>query len=364
MRKLASIQKVLELRPIDGADRIEVAQVLGWECVVKKGEFKVGENVIYIEVDSKLPPKPEFEFLAQRKYRVKTIKLRKQVSQGLVLPISNLPKGNYKIGDDVTDIMGIVKHDPQAEKEKRLMEQELAKANRFVKYMSKFGWFRKIFIKEKRAKFPTFISKTDETRIQNIPQVCNTNKYDKFIVTEKLDGQSGTYFLVKNERKGFAKFMKPKYTFGVCSRNLLLPNENDSSYWTIARKYNIQEVLESLIGDNKFVCIQGEILGEGIQSNRYKVDKYDFYAFNLLYPNRKITSVDAKTTLEEYGIKFVPILETEFKLKENVSEMVDYSKGKSVVTKNVTREGVVIRNYEKDLSFKVINPDWLLKNED
>ena len=125
MRRLATVRTITEIKPIEKADAIEVAIVDGWECVCKKNEFKVGEKVVYIEIDSIVPDRPEFEFLRDRKFRVKTIKLRGQVSQGLVLPLSILPQNkNYKVDDDVTDILGVIKYDPQAERVKKEMKQQ------------------------------------------------------------------------------------------------------------------------------------------------------------------------------------------------------------------------------------------------
>lgn len=360
MRKLATVQEIKNLRPIDGADKIECAEILGWEVVVKKGEFTVGQKVVYIEIDSIVPDRPEFEFLRDRKFRVRTIKLRKQISQGLALPIDILPKGVYNIDDDVTEILGVKKYDPQAEAEAKLVQAKLEKANPIVKFLSRYVWFRRIFIKSKKGSFPSFIHKTDETRIQNIPSILEKEKETRFVVTEKLDGQSATYFLIK-EKKSF--FGKQKYTFGVCSRNLLLSVEDNSSYWTIARQMGMKKVLENLIGDNQFVAIQGEILGEGIQGNKYKVSGYDFYAFNLIFPHGRINSVSSEFVLRKEGIKFVPILDDNFLLKSTVAEMVEYAKGKSTLLP-ILREGVVIRSINKDISFKVINPEFLLKNEE
>jgi len=362
MRKLASIQKIIALNPIEKADAIEVCTVLGWECVVaKKDNFKVGDLVCYIEVDSIVPDRLEFEFLRDRKFRVKTIKLRGQVSQGLVLPLSILPKGNYKENEDITEILGVKKHDPQADAERKSIEEKLATSNNRVhKFFAKYSWYRNIFFKPKKSNFPKFIKKTDEDRIQLFPHICENEKDTVFSVTEKLDGQSGTYFLIKNPRRFlFGK----KYIFGVCSRNIHLTKEDNSSYWTIARQYNIEKVLNNLIENNQFIVLQGEILGTGIQGNKYKVDGYDFYAFNLIYPNKQISSIAAKLLLEGFEIKFVPILETGFKLKETIKDMVEYAKGNSTLLP-VLREGVVIRNYNKNTSFKVINPDFLLKNEE
>lgn len=365
-RVLASVQRVIRLESIAGADRIECATVLGWQCVVlKKDDFQVGELAVYIEIDSKVPERPEFEFLRERKFRVRTIKLKKQISQGLLLPLSILPDGIYKEGNDVSDLLGVTKYDPEGDKEQTLLDQQVAMSNNKIhRFFGRYPWYRKLFFKPKKDRFPKFISKTDETRIQNIPHIVDTEKDTTFIETEKLDGQSGTYFLIRNPKR--MPFFGKKYIFGVCSRNIHLLKEDNSSYWTIARQLNIEKVLENLIGDEKFVVLQGEILGEGIQENKYKVTGYDFYAFNLKYPNTKIDSVEARETLAEYQVKFVPILNADFKLEATVNEMVEHAKAyKSTLSRTgstILREGVVIRNYEKDISFKVINPEFLLKN--
>lgn len=359
MRKLATIRLISELRPIEGADRIETALVDGWEVVCKKGEFKVGDNIVYIEIDSIVPEREEFEFLRDRKFRVRTIKLRKQISQGLILPLSILPKGNYKLGDDVTAILGIKKYDPEGEKEAKLINiRERKVKNPLIKFMLRFNWFRKIYLKPKARKggFPTWIVKTDEDRIQNKTAMFNIEKDlgTEFIVTEKLDGQSGTYYLKKNGKK---------YEFGVCSRNILLTKEDNSSYWTIARQLQIKDILMDLIGDADRIVLQGEILGDGIQGNKYKVNGYNFYAFNLIIGGKKIDTIEMEEILRDCGIKTVPILETHFKMKNSISEMVDYAKGNSVLL-NRRREGVVIRSYIRNISFKVINPEFLLEEKD
>lgn len=246
MRHLATIREIASLRPIAGADRIEVAQVDGWECVVQKGEFHTGEHIVYIEVDSIVPERPEFEFLRDRKFRVRTIKLRGQVSQGLVLPLSILPNGTPAIlGADVTDALGIKKYDPEAQQEAQLLTKQPQKPQSAVaRFLMRFKWYRKLFMKPKRkGGFPDWIVKTDETRIQNLTTLfeMERNKGTKFSVTEKVDGQSATYYL--------RKISKRKYEFGVCSRNIYLGTPDNSSYWTIAKKYNIENVLRQLIGD-------------------------------------------------------------------------------------------------------------------
>ena len=360
MRQLATIRTIASTRPIQGADRIEVAQVDGWECVVKKGEFEVGQHIVYVEVDSVMPERPEFEFLRDRKFRVRTIKLRGQVSQGLVLPLDILPAGNYKLGDDVTELLGVTKYDPQAQQEALLLtKQPKTPTNPVVKFLMRFKWYRRLFMKPKRkGGFPDWIVKTDETRIQNLTTLFDIErkKGTLFSVTEKVDGQSATYFLQKISRR--------KYEFGVCSRNIRLGTPDNSSYWTIARKYDIENVLKKLIGEYQTIVLQGEICGDGIQGNKYHISGYDFFAFNLIYPDHKCTTAEIKETLAPFGIKSVPIVEEGKALPETIAELVEYSKGKSVVRKEQKREGVVMRNAQNNISFKVINPDFLLAEKD
>lgn len=360
MRQLATIRTIASTRPIQGADRIEVAQVDGWECVVKKGEFEVGQHIVYVEVDSVMPERPEFEFLRDRKFRVRTIKLRGQVSQGLVLPLDILPAGNYKLGDDVTELLGVTKYDPQAQQEALLLtKQPKTPTNPVVKFLMRFKWYRRLFMKPKRkGGFPDWIVKTDETRIQNLTTLFDIErkKGTLFSVTEKVDGQSATYFLQKISRR--------KYEFGVCSRNIRLGTPDNSSYWTIARKYDIENVLKKLIGEYQTIVLQGEICGDGIQGNKYHISGYDFFAFNLIYPDHKCTTAEIKETLAPFGIKSVPIVEEGKALPETIAELVEYSKGKSVVRKEQKREGVVMRNVQNNISFKVINPDFLLAEKD
>jgi len=364
-RKLASIQRIVSIEPIPEADKIEKATILGWEVVVAKNDnFKPDDLVVYLEVDSIVPEKPEFEFLRDRKFRIRTIKLKKQISQGLVLPLSVLPSKNYKEGDDVTTILGIKKYDPAGDLEARLAQEKLNNSkNRMNKFFAQYTWYQKLFMffNPKRGGFPKFIKKTDEDRIQLFPDICEKEKDTIFSFTEKLDGQSGTYFLIKNPNK-FLRFGKNKYIFGVCSRNLQLTRPDNSSYWTIAKQYNIKNVLEHIIGNEEFVVLQGEIIGNGIQGNKYKIKGLDFYAFNLIYPDKMIDTKNANEFLSYHNIKFVPILAHSTKLSATIPEMVERSKGQSVICNDGTlREGIVCRSYEKNISFKVVNLEFLLK---
>lgn len=360
MRKLASIRQITDIRPISGADKIVVAQVDGWECVVQKDEFHVGDHVVYVEVDSVMPERPEFEFLRDRKFRVRTIKLRGQVSQGLVLPLSILPEGNYSLEDDVTELLGVTKYDPEAQQEAMLLQKQPAPPkNAIVRFLMRFKWYRKFFTKSKRkGGFPEWIVKTDETRIQNLPMLFESerDKGTKFSVTEKMDGQSATYFL--------RKVSKRKYEFGVCSRNIRLETPDYSSYWTIAKQYDIENVLKKLIGNNNTIVMQGEICGNNIQGNKYHINGYELFVFNLIFPDHKCTTSEIAELCASFGLKTVPILEEEKALPQTIAEMVEYSKGNSVVRKEQKREGVVVRNVRNNISFKVINPDFLLAEKD
>lgn len=368
-RQLASVQKILKIEPIDGADAIEKATVLGWECVIaKKDDFKVGDLVVYFEVDSVLPPMPEFEFLRDRKFRIRTIKLRGQVSQGLVSPLTILPKrkAGYVEGDDVTEILGVTKYlSPTELTEKRMEDERVSREkSRIKRFLLRNKWYRRLFMVQSDKGFPKFIHKTDEDRIQLFPNICEKEKETVFTVAEKLDGQSGTWFLVK-EKSGlkWLLFRKPTLRFGVCSRNVYLKTPNNSSYWKIAKKYNIESVLNKLIGERDFVAIQGEIVGEGIQGNKYKVKDVDMYVFNLINPNGKENYIVMSVIMEAMGMKCVPRLDNNFKMLPTIPDMVDYANGVSKIY-DTAREGIVVRNYESGLSFKVISPKFLLKHED
>lgn len=358
LRKLATIRKVLELRQIEGADIIEVAIIDGWQCIVKKGEFKVGESVIYIEIDSVVPAQEKFEFLRKRNFRVRTIKLRGQISQGLALPLSFLPDKKYNLGDDVTDILGITKYDPERQEELEGLLKK--KKNPIIKFLMRFKWFRRLYKPKKdNGGFPDWIAKTDEPRIQNLVNLFQMEGElgTKFIATEKIDGQSATYFLKK---------VGKKFQFGVCSRRENISNDHNhgGSYWKIANKLKIKDVLTALIGNEDFIVLQGENFGKNIQGNKYKLDDLDFRAFNLIFPSGKVPTPKMKELLEPLGVKVVDIISEGFMLPETIEEIVEFSKGNSLLLPAQKREGLVFRNFEKEISFKAINPEFLLNEKD
>ncbi len=364
MRKLASIKTISDIQPIEGKDRIELAIVDGWQVIVKKNEYKIGDKTIFVEIDSVLPDKPEFEFLKKNKFRIKTMKLSGVLSQGICFPLSILPQDKeYNIEDDVTEIIGIKQYEATRDIETESLSNEDNKKfqHPIYKILFRYSIFRKLLLPKKQNKgFPEFIHKTDETRIQNIPNILK-NKDVKYIVREKVDGQSGTFFLKKLNKKWF--WQKQSYDFGVCSRNMRLWNEDNSSYWFVAKKYNIKAVLEDLIGDAEFVAIQGECVAPNVQGNKYKVTEPDLYVFNLIYPDGKVNCLDAEDILNQYNIKWCPFIAKDFVLPDTVNEMLDFATGKSALY-NTLREGCVLRNYEKNISFKAVSPEFLIKNDE
>lgn len=359
-RKLASVQIINDLKPIKDRDRIVLAQVLGWTVIVKKGEFNIGDKCVYIEIDSLLPENnPDFEFLRNKKFRIKTMKLGQVYSQGIVFPMSILPQDKeYNVGDDVTDILKIKKYDPQAEEEAKL-NISTKPIKKYPKFLMRWSWFRKLVLPSKRQQrgFPMQISKTDEERIQNCPQVLQ-NK-NKCIITEKIDGSSLSCLLVKNK----TWYGKTKYEFILCSRNLRLWTPDGSYYWEMAKKYHLEETLKQMIGDREWIAIQGEVYGSSIQGNPYGINNRELRVFNLIYPTGRLGSVEAKKICEKNGLMFVPILDENFVLPDTVEEMLKYATAKSVINPNVIREGVVVRSKDGKQSFKAVSPEYLLKHE-
>lgn len=368
-RKLASIQKIVDIRPIEGADKIEVAQVLGWQCVIaKKDNFKVGDLIVYMEVDSILPERNEFEFLRERKFRIKTIKLRKQVSQGIVFGTSILPAGTSIVeGQDVTDILGIKKHDPQAQEEQSLVQNYVPKS-KVLKYLMKYSAVRWVYFKLNTVDkgWPNWIQKTDEERIQTCAKLLMTNFDKPWYITEKLDGQSGTYFLHKQRKWGI-----PVWSFGVCSRNIWLKKSDESNYWKVAKKLDLESKLKAL---KKEIVIQGEILNTNVQKNKYKVTEPEFYVFNIVVDGQRYTLEKMIDFCHQLDLKYVPVvltyllpaktIGTNKEVKDVVQAMVKESIGKSVIA-DIQREGIVCRLIDDPrISFKVINPEFLLKNEE
>ncbi|MFA7287461.1 MAG: RNA ligase family protein [Melioribacteraceae bacterium] len=369
MRHLATIQRIANIEPIEGADKIEKATILGWELVVKKGEFNVGDFCCYFEIDSQLPRHLIFEFMQPRKYRVRTIKLRKQISQGLALPVSILQEFGYKEhfveGTDISEIIGVTKYDPEMKIEKESNEPKYN--NKFVKFGMQFWLFRKgyMFLFPKlKGNFPEWIPKTDEERIQNMPWISRKYHGHAFYATEKLDGQSLTIFYNKKLNKWWRPWIRN--AFGVCSRNLWIKNENNSTWWTIAKRYEFKKKLKNL---NLNIAIQGEIVGEGIQKNKYKLEGIEFFAFSVydIDEKRYLSKREKAEVFIHLGLKEVPhhsllMMDGD---AHDVRHFVNLSKMKSALNEEAIAEGLVFRHITEDkISFKSINPEFLLKNDE
>jgi hypothetical protein len=304
-----------------------------------------------------LPEREEFEFLRSKGFRIKTQKMAGVLSQGIAFPLAILPqkkKGKYEVDEDVTEILGIT----QFNKDLDEPVQKKSK-NKFVSYLMRYKIIRRLFLKQKRKyNFPSFLSKTDQTRIQNIPHILK-DKETRFLAIEKLDGTSFTAYLRKENK---SLFKKQSYEFGVCSRNLQLP-EDDSVYWKVAKSYQVKAVLEHIIGDNEFVAIQGEILAPKVQGNKYKVTEPDLYVFDLIFSNAIMDYEGSKELLKSLGMQWCPLVQADYTLPNTVEEMLTFATGKSKLY-NTAREGLVIRDAYNKISFKAVSPDFLIKNNE
>lgn len=359
MRTLASIKLISDIMPIEGRDRIVLAVVDGWSVIVKKDEFKIGDKCVYIEIDSVLPDKPEFDFLRKNNFRIKTMKMAGVISQGICFPVDILPSGDYQVNQDVTDIIGVTQYEKTMDKERDANPSQHT-SKKYPQFLMRMEWFRKLVIPKKEQKgFPSFLSKTDETRIQNMPHILKNNGL--WVATEKIDGQSGTFCLVRH--KSINPFKKNKFEYIVCSRNLRIYTKNNSSYWSVSDRYNIENLLRSIIGDNDWVAIQGECVAPNVQGNKYKVTEPDLYVFNVIYPTGRMGSITAKALCDAIGLKFVPIVSNGYVLPETVNEVLDYAHGQSAIG-DTLREGLVFRSMDGKQSFKAVDPLFLLKYDE
>lgn len=357
-RKLAHIEKIVSINEIPKYDRVALAEVLGWHVIVQKDAFKPGDLCVYIEIDSVVPKdNPDFAFLEKRDYRIRTIRMCGTISQGICFPLSIL-KDKCRIdvlkeGEDVTEALGIKQYEPTMDNDKEVAAATSKK--KWPNWLMKYKWFRKLVLPKKEWKgFPDFVSKTDETRIQSAPFYLNMDK--SWVMSEKIDGQSGTFALKRHKR-----FLLPdKFEYIVCSRNLRLYAKDNSSYWQVSDKYHIENVLRNMIGDRDWIAIQGECIAPNVQKNKYHVKEPDLFVFNLIYPTGRLGSEVAKSMLEQHGLKFVPLLgRVELKGK-TVDEVLEMAHGNSELY-NTLREGIVFRSLDGKLSFKAVDPYFLLK---
>ena len=377
-RALAYIVAIDEIKPIEGYDRVEYARTNGWWVIIGKHDnLKVGDKCVYFEVDSKVNADDErFAFLEKRNYKIKTQRMCKVISQGLLMPLTLFPELNNKdIYTDVTDILKVVyaveednsrkKSDPNAKYKNMAARRPNIFKKPWAKWLMKREWGRKLMFwifgkkKDNPRGFPTFVSKTDEERVENQPWRIGDGR--TYLATEKLDGTSCTYAL---ERKG------NKFEFYVCSRNLRLKDEKQGCYhdhniyWDLAFKYDIEKHLKEILEVNKhwkWVCIQGEGVGS-VQGNPLKLKEDDLYVFNFKdSENGRWDSLHGKAMIEAWGMKWVPIL-GEVQLPDTMEELKVLATGKSVVNPDVMREGIVYRSLDGSDSFKNVSREYLLKH--
>jgi RNA ligase (TIGR02306 family) len=337
MRKLASIRKIDTIRPIEGADAIECAVIGGWTVVVKKGEFAAGDSAIYCEIDSWIPHALA-PFLSKgnepRVYdgiageRLRTIKLRGQLSQGLLIPLGI---GVFDVnavldeGTDVSELLGIVKYEAP-------IPAQLAG--------------------EVKGMFPGWIQKTDQERVQNLKEEIAywAKEQHAWEITEKLDGSSMTVYLRDDE-------------FGVCSRNLELKPSETNSLWKVAVQHELESKLRRA---NRNIALQGELIGEGIQGNPYKIKGQDFFLFDIynIDTNKYFTPAERKAFVDEFDIKHVPVIGTlVMDDSTTINTLLSLAEGKTVVGHSgCEREGLVFKSENYQCSFKAISNKFLLKN--
>lgn len=347
MRKLASIQKIMDLKPIEGADRIETATVLGWRVVVKKGEFTVGDSCVFFEIDSILPhANPAFGFLGDKK-RLKTIRLRGQLSQGLALTLPMVfehtgTPDDVAEGVDVTEFLNVQKYNPAENKPFRGAKGET------------------------KGSFPSFLPKTDEQRVQSVPRVLEEMIRVPIFATVKLDGTSFTAYKYNGE-------------FGVCSRNNAVNYEMAINlYAEAAEKYDLENVLPD------GYAIQAELVGPRIQGNKLALDERRLYVFNVYnIEERRFLSYDDFTAFcVKIGMQTVPIvfanavrntlITIDILLGEATGKYAQSHSYPEFSQSSWEREGIVIRPmnemYSEALSgrfsFKVVNNDFLERGGD
>ena len=382
-RELAYVVTIDEIRPIPNYDRVEHARVGGWWVIVKKDQFKVGDPAIYIEVDSRVPEKEPFMFLEKRNFKVKTLKMCKVISQGLLMAFEDFgwKEDKYEIGTFLTKELEITYASDEDNKRKAASVDKYKKmAQRrpnlfkkpWAKWLMRREWGRRLMFfffgkkKDKKGGWPAWVVKTDEERCQNMPWLFPGNPEETWIATEKVDGTSTTFTM-----KGYGR----KKEFYVCSRNVCFDKPDKGCYYEtnvyteMAEKYNIEEVLAKIMnafdGDLEFVTLQGETYGEGIQRRDYGLKGHDFKAFNLIYGFKdgrveRLNPITMTEALSIYNIPCVSIVDEYFVIPSTCDELLEMAEGASAIDGGM-REGLVFRSIDGARSFKAVSNPFLLK---
>lgn len=325
MRKLASVQRVLEKKQIAGACLIEAYRVNGWWVVDKKDAYEVGDLVVYCEVDSWIPhtlapflAKPGHsprEYLGVKGERLRTVKLKGQLSQGLLLP---LVEDNSEEGQDFSEILGITKWED-------------------TRYMANM---------DARGNFPDFIPKTDQERVQNLDRTLEKYFGQSFEVTVKRDGSSLTAF-VKGEESG------------VCSRNVNLKENEYNVFWAVA---NSLSLIPKILSTGRNLALQGELMSQKIQGNYEKVQGIEWNCFDIydIDARKYLLPKERRELCKQLNIPHIKVVEEDFVLCHNVDQLLEMAEGPGV-NPGVKREGLVFKHNKTDFSFKAISNSYLLK---
>lgn len=383
-RALAHIEEIAWIKPIDGADNIELIGVLGWVLIAKIDEFKVGDKAVFVEIDSKCPADDErFAFLEKKHYKVKTMKLGKFkcFSQGLALPLTLFPElSDRKLGDDVTKELRITysseedrkrksnKVDPNAKYKAMAARHKEFFSKPIIRKIMRYDIGRKLLFlfvgkkKDNPKQFPSWIVKTDENRIENCPFYLESN--GEWVQTEKIDGTSCTYAVDRMKRG------KNKFEFVVCSRNVRQADRDqecyhDSNiYWELADKYNIEKVLIDYAIANNYdrVVLQGEGTGS-VQGNPYKLKENRLFVFNLVVEGVRKGTREMAKFCDNNNLEHVPIINEHYKTPDTMEEIKLQADGFSIINPKVKREGFVYRSLDGQQSFKNVSREYLLKHQ-
>lgn len=328
MRKMVTVRHISAIDPIIGADAIECAQIDGWKVVVKKGEFQVGQLAMYFEIDSWIPEhiapflcKDKREFNGVPGARLRTIRLRGQISQGLLLPLAMGVNTMVEEGDDLSEIMGV-------EKWEAPISAQLSG--------------------QVRGSFPSFIKKTDQERIQNLKkELQEWSGVLRWEVTEKLDGSSMTAYFYEG-------------TFSVCSRNLDLKPDEKNSFWAIAMKLDLENKMTEL-GLN--IAVQGELIGPSIQGNKYNLNEHQFRVFDIFDINTfaHVDSTRRDEIATTLGLLHCPVIAEDYVISGNIDDLLLSAEGVSDLNNLAQREGLVFKCIsDPTISFKAISNKFLL----
>ena len=383
-RELAYVVRINDIKPIQGSDNCECAVVNGWNVMVRKNTLKPGDLAVYFEIDSKLDiTKPEFAFLISKKGHIKTQKYTfggkgSFLSQGLLMPFSDFgwEDGKYAEGDFLTKELGITYYEPEDNARKsngsvdkyKKMAQRNGKlfSKQPFRWLMKRGWGRKIlfvFFGKKRDKrgWPAWVVKTDEERVENMPYILE-NK-DPWIASEKLDGTSTTFTI---KRKLFGR-----YDFYVCSRNVVFDKPDKKCFYDtnvyleMAEKYDIENKMAKMLKmfpDAEWITLQGETYGGNIQKRDYSTNEHRFAGFNFITSNEgRWNSVKAAKFMNEFNIPWVPILNENYVLPDTIEDLRAYVHSEPSTVDGIIKEGIVFRSQDGSMSFKCVDPEYLIK---